>query len=87
MNKKKWKDQTLWGGHYPAVLTTDGTNYDVEFYANYHEWKANNTIIAYLSNSDSMPSFSSCEERRKIVKKGKWISVNDYIAESFKNEY
>lgn len=75
MDKKTWRGQTNWEGHYPAVLTTDGFGYAVEFRNNYDGWRPNDIAIAWLDNSDSLPSFSECERRRRAVRqktKQKW---------------
>jgi hypothetical protein len=68
MNRLQFNKQTQYRGNYPAVLTTDGISYEIEYRANHDGWKANDTIIAHLSCSDSIPSFSECERRRKAVK-------------------
>jgi len=70
MDRKLFKQETEYQGHYPAVLTTDGSDYDIEYRANHDGWQADDTIIADLSCSDDIPSFIECERRRRAVKKG-----------------
>jgi hypothetical protein len=72
MKMEKFREQIKYCGCYPAVLTTDGENYDIEFRNNYDGWRASDTVIAYLDCRDHIPSFSECERRRRAVKNGKY---------------
>ena len=81
MTRAQWIDETEWHGCYPAVLTTDGTHYEVEFRNNYSGWKPTDTVIEDLSCSDHMPSFSECERRRRAVKAGRWTTVSDWLTD------
>jgi hypothetical protein len=70
MTRDTFRRQIEYRGPYPAVLTTDGTEYAVEMVGSYDEWRANDTVIAHLANSDSLPSYTECERRRRTVKAG-----------------
>jgi len=69
--KKDYEELVKTGneGTFPRVLTTDGINFSQEFRDNYDQWRADNTIISFVSNSDDWPTFRMATERRRAVKK------------------
>jgi hypothetical protein len=74
MDRKQFNQETEYHGHYPAVLTTDGNHYNIEYRASHDGWHADNTIISSLSCSDDLPSYTECERRRRAVKQGTFES-------------
>lgn len=70
MNYKTYIEQTRWHGSYPAIITTDGKNYHVEYRNNYDGWKPNGIIVAHIMSdmTDQMPSFRAAEKIRKTVR-------------------
>ena len=79
MTKEKFYTETQWAGHYPAVLTTDGKHYGVEFRGNHSGWYPNDSVIASIAYDGCFPSFTDCERRRRLVKAGKWVSESEYM--------
>jgi len=56
-------------GEYPRVLTTDGYKFGQEFRATHDQWRADNTIIKHITNSDFWPTYREANKLRIHVKK------------------